>query len=162
MNISDGGKQPRMRDTQWNGKVQKMTLDDGQQKGMKRVLMERGVDIKGMNASKMREELAKFSDFCNYLEEAVKERGHLCLFLPCFHCELNPIERCWCYAKKYTRAHCNGSIVRLRKIVPEGLATVSKELISRYFLTCKDFEKGHTCNTVDNVVTFYKSHRRVF
>ena len=37
MNVSDGGKQPVMRDTVWDGQVQKMTLEDGTQKGMKRV-----------------------------------------------------------------------------------------------------------------------------
>ena len=26
------------------------------------------------------------------LESFIKEKGHLCLFLPKFHCELNPIE----------------------------------------------------------------------
>ena len=89
----------------------------------------------------------------------------MCLFLPKFHCELNPIERCWCHAKKYTRGHCNGSIIRLRKIVPEGLATVNRELIHRFFLTCTDYERayseGHTCHTIDEVVKKYKSHRRV-
>ena len=42
---------------------------------------------------------------------------------------------------------------------------VDKELISRFFLTCKDYEKayreGHTCNTVDTKVREYKSYRRV-
>lgn len=36
MNVSDGGKQPRMRDTVWDGNVQKMTLADGQQKDSKK------------------------------------------------------------------------------------------------------------------------------
>ena len=165
MNISDGGKQPFMRDTVWNGCVQKMTLDDGRQKGME----ERGVDTTGMRAAEMREELRDFEDFsCDgvpIVEEMVTERGHMCLFIPRFHCELNPIERCWCHAKRYTRAHANGSIIRLRKIVPEGLATVSADLISRFFITCKDYEEayreGHTCNTVDERVKCYKSHRRV-
>ena len=49
MNISDGGKQPRMRDTLWNGQVQQMTLEDGRQKGMKQVLIERGVNVWGKN-----------------------------------------------------------------------------------------------------------------
>ena len=40
MNISDGEKQPIMRDTTWNGQPQKITLEDGTQKGMKRVLEE--------------------------------------------------------------------------------------------------------------------------
>jgi hypothetical protein len=37
MNVSDSGKQPFMRDTEWDGQVQKMTE-------MKTVLEERGVD----------------------------------------------------------------------------------------------------------------------
>ena len=35
MNVSDGGKQPKMRDTQWTGQVQRMTLEVGTQKGMR-------------------------------------------------------------------------------------------------------------------------------
>lgn len=60
MNVKDGGKQPFMRDASWEGVVQNMTLPDGRQKGMKTVLEERGVDTKGMNAEKLREELHKF------------------------------------------------------------------------------------------------------
>lgn len=60
MNVKDGGKQPFMRDTVWNGDHQSMVTDDGVQKGMRTVLEERGVDTKGMNAEKMREELLKF------------------------------------------------------------------------------------------------------
>ena len=54
MNVSSGGKQPVMRDTVWNGNVQRMVLDDGRPKGMKIVLKERGVDTYDMNAEKMR------------------------------------------------------------------------------------------------------------
>ena len=63
MNVSDGGKQPVLRDTVWDGQVQKMTLEDGTQKGMKRVLEERGVDTHKMKADQMRKELLKFDDF---------------------------------------------------------------------------------------------------
>ena len=35
MNVKDGGKQPFMMDTVWNGKVQKMVTDQGIQKGMR-------------------------------------------------------------------------------------------------------------------------------
>ena len=41
MNVNPGGKQPVMRDTIWNGKVQKMVLPDGRPKGMRMVLQER-------------------------------------------------------------------------------------------------------------------------
>lgn len=122
-----------------------------------------------MKADEMRAELKKFDDFkCDgipIVEEMITGRGHMCLFIPRFHCELNPIERCWCHAKKFTRVYSNGSIVRLQNIIPKGLASVSTNMISAFFLTCKDFERayreGHTCNTVDKVVKEYKSHRRI-
>ncbi len=60
MNVKDGGKQPVMRDAMWNGAVQKMTLSDGKQKGMKTVLQERGVDTTGMNAEALRAQLQLF------------------------------------------------------------------------------------------------------
>lgn len=84
----------------------KMTLDDGQQKGMRSILEERGVDTVRMKAGQMREELRKFEDFSAdgvpIVEEMVTGRGHVCLFIPRFHCELNPIGRCWCHAKRFT------------------------------------------------------------
>ena len=57
------------------------------------------------------------------------------MYIPKFHCELNPIESCWCHAKKHTRAHCNGSIVRLRKIIPEAFDTITMDMIARFFLS---------------------------
>ena len=77
-----------------------------------------------MNAAKMREVLLQHDDFKNQsaiVEEKVHSRSHMCMFYPKFHCELNPIEKCWCCAKKYSRAYCNGSITRLREIVPKAL-----------------------------------------
>jgi hypothetical protein len=37
------------------------------------------------------------------LEEVCRERGYSVLFLPKFHCELNPIEQCWGFAKRQYR-----------------------------------------------------------
>ena len=62
-NVRPGGKQPKMRETVFIGEVQQMVLPDGRPKGMKMVLQERRVDIKGMNAQKMRETLSKYLDF---------------------------------------------------------------------------------------------------
>ena len=50
MNVYPGGKQSALRDDLWEGNVQKMVLPGGTPKGMKMVLQERGVDVKGMNA----------------------------------------------------------------------------------------------------------------
>ena len=39
------------------------------------------------------------------------------MFIPKFHCEINPIERVWCHAKQYTRAHCDYSFQGLEQIM---------------------------------------------
>jgi len=36
------------------------------------------------------------------LQHYLKGQGHVCMFLPKFHCELNPIEMLWGYAKYHT------------------------------------------------------------
>ena len=74
-----------------------------------------------MNAAKMREKLNTYSDFStqkNILEELVESESHICLYFPKYHCELNPIERNQCHAKKQARQYVNGSIVKLREHVP--------------------------------------------
>ena len=168
MNVGPGGKQPVMKDTVHNGVVQHMVDGSGIPKGMKLVLEERGIDTSGMNARKMREVLGAHSDFLNVttlVEELVESRNHIPLFFPKFHCELNAIERCWCHAKKYSRQYVNGSIVRLRKVIPEALATCKPDLISKFFEGVKfylaAYENGCNCLNVDSQVKVYKSHRRV-
>ena len=41
-----------MRDTIFNGRIERVVLPDGPPKGMKIVLQERGVDTSGMNAKR--------------------------------------------------------------------------------------------------------------
>jgi hypothetical protein len=47
--------------------------------------------------------LSEQSDFINerpMLQTMIKDAGHVCLFLPKFHCELNPIELFWSFIKE--------------------------------------------------------------
>jgi len=47
--------------------------------------------------------LSQQSDFLNkqpLLQAIIKEAAHVCLFLPKFHCQLNPIEIFWSYIKE--------------------------------------------------------------
>jgi hypothetical protein len=121
MNKSDGGKQRKQKDTvipmsnpcvEHHGKVQKMTFDDGTPKGLQTVLTERGFNVSNMRAKCspvcpwdnnnccMARLLSKQDDFANQesmIETLIKEAGHLCIFLPKFHCELNPIEMVFAY-----------------------------------------------------------------
>ena len=109
----------------------------------------------------MRETLSKFPDFksqMTILEEVVHSRGHICLFFPKYHCELNPIERNWSHAKRVARQYVNGSIVKLRQVVPSSLDSVTDKMMNKdmaYRSGCKGKE-------VEATVKLYKSHRRVY
>ena len=57
MNVSDGGAQPKMHDTIMpGGRVQKMTNDAGEAKGLRTVLTERGI-----NCATFRESIVQHS-----------------------------------------------------------------------------------------------------
>ena len=65
MNVNPGGKQPKMHDTVWAGKPQKMSFNLGVPKGMKQVLKERGINADVPNGTQMREILKNHDDFKN-------------------------------------------------------------------------------------------------
>lgn len=116
MNKGNGGKQRIQKDTiipmnnptvALRGQAQKMTTETGEAKGLQQTLEERGFDVRKMKAKCspvcpfenetccMARLLSKQDDFRyqeSLLEKKIKARGHLCVFLPKFHCELNPIE----------------------------------------------------------------------
>jgi hypothetical protein len=141
MNLSDGGKQRLQRNTvipnsnpteSLRGQAQKMTLDDGSPKGLKSVLTERGFDTTKIKRAKckpvcpfesqgccMARVLSQQDDFVNQtsmLEQVITAEGHLCIFLPKFHCELNPIEM--------VSVPCLLSLVLLTKVQVLGMGQV--------------------------------------
>jgi hypothetical protein len=84
-----------------------MTTASGEAKGLKQVLEERGFNISKLKAKCspvcpfesqnccLARLLSQQEDFANQpsmLETLIKGAGHECIFLPKFHCELNPIE----------------------------------------------------------------------
>ena len=48
MNVSDGGKQPFMRPTRWDGEDFSMVIFAGLQKGLKKLLEDRKVETTGL------------------------------------------------------------------------------------------------------------------
>ena len=170
MNVGSGGAQPRMRDTIWDGKLQKLVFSDGRAKGMRIVLQERGVDTSGMKAADMRVVLGNHADFKNEktaLEHFTQERRHRAIFLPKFHCELNPIERVWGEAKRFTRAKCDYSFAGLERTIVPALESVRLDTIRKYFRKCREYMQAYRegnagGNDVEGAVQVYKSHRRVF
>ena len=173
MNVNPGGKQRVMHDGWWNGKPQKMNYSLGIPKGLRAVLEERGVNTKGMNADKMRETLGSHNDFKNEksrVEQFLFERGHIVYMLPKFHCELNPIERVWAQAKRFTKAYCKYLLPSLRANIHPALDSVSLESIQKHFMKVRNYmfaylEGADSGTTLEATVKRYKkaikSHRRI-
>ena len=169
MNVKPGGAQPAMHDTLWNGKYQRLVFPCGTPKGMRRVLEERGVNTKRMKAEKMREVLGEMTDFKyekTKVEKLVTSRGHRAFFIPKFHCELNPIEACWCHSKRYTRSNCDYTFPGLLATVHQSLDSVSVDTIRKFFRktreTMKAYREGLTPGPeMTRALKIYKSHRRV-
>jgi hypothetical protein len=116
MNRLNGGAQRKQKNTvipmnnphpEFHGKAQSMTTEASVAKGLKQMLKEHGFNVEGMHAKCnpicplentgccMAQLLSKQGDFWlqeSLLEQKIKARGHICMFLPKFHCELNPIE----------------------------------------------------------------------
>ncbi|KAG2753861.1 hypothetical protein P692DRAFT_201705046, partial [Suillus brevipes Sb2] len=55
------------------------------------------------------------------IQHYIESRGHVCMFLPKFHCELNPIELLWGYAKYH------------EILVPQCLDMCETLIIRRFF-----------------------------
>ena len=173
MNLKPGGKQPAMRNTVWRDKEYSMVFNLGVPKGLLQVLKERGVDTRGMKLEDMCKELASHEDFKNEktkIEHFLNGRGHCCMLLPKFHCEINPIERCWAQAKRYVRSHTNYTIAGLRQNVPDGLDSVTLVNIRNHYRKVRHYMFGYLLGVkagpdleehVKKCKKIYASHRRV-
>ena len=169
MNVNPGGGQPAMRDTTYNGRVYKLVDSNGVPKGMRQVLIERGVDVRGMKAPDMRRVLREMPDFKyerSKVEKYLCGRGHRAIFIPKFHCEINPIERCWGAAKHYTRQHCDYTFNGLERTIERALNSVPIDLIRKYFRKAREimraYREGHTPGReLEIALKQYKSHRSV-
>lgn len=123
-----------------------MVFNLGIPKGLIQILTESGKYHKKMKLDDMRKELSSHSDFKEEktkLEHFLNDRGHVCIMLPKFHCELNPIERCWGKAKLYTKAYTNYTFPRLQSNIPSALDTVSKENIKNFFRKARNYMFGY-------------------
>ena len=116
MNKSNGGAQCKQKNTvipqsnpdpQFCGVHQEMITAQGEAKGLKDCLEEHGFDVSRMKAkcspvcpfesqnccmARLLSQQDDFMDQPSMLELMIKKAGHECIFLPKFHCELNPIE----------------------------------------------------------------------
>lgn len=146
-----------------------MVFNNGTPKGMSQVLTERGVDTRRMKADDLRRVFGEMSDFKyekTKVEHMVSNRGYRAIFIPKFHCELNPIEACWGHAKRYSRSHCDYSFPGLEKTVNPALNSVPLDMIRKYFRKTREtmcaYREGYSAGPeLEKALKRYKSHRRV-
>ncbi|TFY76790.1 hypothetical protein EWM64_g7221 [Hericium alpestre] len=156
MNLRPGGKQARLRDGwYWSNGIkisQKMNFDEdhpefpNQPKGIKQVLVERGLWLPDLRmqckscepeatqccAKRILNLQDDFKEQKSLVQEVIEKAGHLCIFLPKFHCELNPIEFFWGAVKRYLREHCDYTFETLKDNLLTALASVDIKTIRRW------------------------------
>ena len=90
--------------------------------------------------------------------------------LPKFHCELNPIERVWAEAKRYSKAYCKYSSKNLRNVIPPALDSVTLESMQKHFRKVRHYMFAYLegvpgGSELEKLVKDYKkaikSHRRI-
>jgi hypothetical protein len=131
------------------------------------VLQERGLSAVGTK-DELVALLAAQPDFKaqkGWLEEVVRGEGFEIMFLPKFHCELNPIERVWGHAKRKLRTECDYTSKSIADKLPGILNNIPRDSVRRYYRAVARFvhayEHGLTTQQAAFVVKRYASHRRV-
>ena len=71
----------------------------------------------------------------NAVKELIESLGHLCVFLPKYHPELNFIERFWSRLKWWLRQHCEWSLRALFEKIEEACDKIELSLIRKYART---------------------------
>lgn len=195
MNVGPGGKQARMRNGWFVRDGQKIsqpmifpedhpTGDAGLPKGIKAVLAECGILVPGLcgkckkcdpesGACCLKRILENQPDFLaqkSLVQEVIEAAGHMCIFLPKFHCDLNFIEYFWSAVKKHLRDHCDFTFDTLKENMPKALEQVQLSTIQKWehrmYRWMDAYRSGLGTTEAGKQVrkfssTKYKSHRRI-
>jgi hypothetical protein len=144
MNVGPGGKQARMRNGWFIQDGQNVSQPmifpsdhpgnyADQPKGIKTILAKQGIVRPGLcgkckkcefesESCCLKRILENQPDFLaqkSLVQEVIEAAGHMCIFLPKFHCELNFIEYYWSAVKKYLREHCDFTFNTLKANMPK-------------------------------------------
>ena len=197
MNVNPGGKQARLRDGWFVPNLESGTKVSqsmvyhtdhpsfpDQPKGIRHVLLEHGFNVQDLRGKCKRcdpdaetccckrilELQPDFQEQRSLVQEVIEKAGHLSIFLPKFHCELNFIEFFWGAVKRYLREHCDYTFDTLKENMPKALAAVPLETIRRWEHRMQRWMDAYrsgmeTQEAQKHVRAFssrvYKSHRRI-
>ena len=158
----------------------------GKPKGIRQVLWERGLlkadmslegrwiagpgnkPMRGLSTS-ARHRLSLCPDFLHQksaLQLKVEAAGHLCEFLPKYHPELNPIELCWGWIKRWMRKRCKYKYESMLKNLPITMIDVLPlRVIHNYCRHARNYmnvylQGAKTGREANKMMKLYKSHRR--
>lgn len=104
------------------------------------------------------------------VQETIEAAGHLCIFLPKFHCELNFIEFFWGAVKRYLRERCDCTFETLKDNMPKALESVSVQTIRKWEHRMYRWMNAYRENLDAKAAQFkvkefstrvYMSHRRI-
>jgi len=91
--------------------------------------------------------------------------GHICVFLPKFHPELNPIEMYWGWIKRYFRERATGNFATAQRLIVEALDACPLITIRRFFRRVDRYmsvyRHGATGRLAEFAVKKYRSHRGI-
>ncbi|EIN06656.1 hypothetical protein PUNSTDRAFT_72602 [Punctularia strigosozonata HHB-11173 SS5] len=107
-------------------------------------------------------------DFANekpLIRQVLEQEGQVCMFLPKFHCEMDPIEMVWGYAKYRYRDAADGKFKTAKDLVPHCLDSCDLATIRRFFRKSwryvDAYRKGLNVEQAAFANRKYKQHRRV-
>lgn len=154
-----------------------------QPKGMKVVLQEHGLFLPGLHmdckqhdttnnccARHILECQPDFMQQCSLVQETIEAAGHLCLFLPKYHCELNFIEFFWGAVKAHLCANCDYTFEGSKNNMEKALRSVSVDTIQKWehrmYRWVAAYQEGLGAKDAQVKVQAYssrryKSHRQV-
>ncbi|CAF1665546.1 unnamed protein product [Adineta ricciae] len=95
----------------------------GQSKGLLTIALELGFNVSpSTKLDEIKTLLLGHKAFQNIskLEQLALDYGFHVIFLPKFHCELNPIEGMWCHQKSFVRKYSDQTFPTLTRLIPES------------------------------------------
>ena len=114
-----------------------MVNENGEQKGIRSILKERGLWRDKMKSEEAKELLSEQPDFKesrdSWITETISPTCHSFIFFPKFHPEFNFIERYWGQAKRYARANCNYSFKELKDCSSQSFSSIQLSTIRKMY-----------------------------
>ena len=90
------------------------------------------------------------------IEEAINDRGHICMFLPALHCEVNWIELHWCLAKWHTRGRAVKTWASLKQSNWDAFGVVDYDNPMGKALPTSPVVRQHESTLMSEYLTAYK------